>query len=299
MTYTVRYQRYTEIPVPGKPLGRHAAHDSRSLAYPYRATEPVPITSITHERHAPIFDQSDLGDCVGQAFTGAAATSPVFDALPAAHPALNEEEAAALYSAATRLDAFPGAWPPEDTGTDSVSGAKAAQQAGFISGYLHAATTDDVLQALMTGPVCIGSNWWSSMDNPGGDGVVEITAGAQIRGGHEYLARRIDAERQLIWCDNSWGTSYGMGGSFCFTYATLARLLAEDGDATVPVPISAPAPVPVPVPPSPPDPALARYLADQRIYHWASHRRHGRGEAAYAAAQYLALRSEEAQRVNP
>ena len=39
---------------------------------------------------------------------------------------------------------------------------------------------------------------------------------------------------------------WGVNGSFTMSWATLDRLLHEQGDGTVPVPVAAPAPVPAP-----------------------------------------------------
>jgi hypothetical protein len=197
-----------------------------------------------------------VGSCTGNAETGALGTSPVYDALPADHPALNEDEALRLYAEATKLDGYPGIYPPDDTGSDGTSVSKAAAQAGLISGYTHPADVNAVLAALMAGPVILGIDWFDSFDSPDASGLVAIGKGASIRGGHEIAARGVDADRKLILLDNSWGTSWGAGGSFSFSWDTLDRLLSTDGDAVVPVPLSAPAPVPVPVPVADADHAL-------------------------------------------
>jgi hypothetical protein len=88
-------------------------------------------------------------------------------------------------------------------------------------------------------------------DNPPSSGLLSISPGAQVRGGHEPMLRGVDVENKTVYGDNSWGTSWGVdGGSFYMAWDTLDRLLHEDGDGTVSVPIGKPAPVPVP--PAPP-----------------------------------------------
>jgi hypothetical protein len=237
-----------ESPGDGGRLGRHVNHDVRSFGFPFRPAAPLELADIEWERTEPIFDQDGLGSCVGNAICGALATGPVHAGLPVGHIALDEAEAVKLYHEATLIDPWPGSYPPDDTGTDGVSGAKAAKNDGLISGYTHCFSLDDALAALMEGPVAFGINWYSSFDTPSPDGIVTITRNAYVRGGHEVLGRGLRAAAGMILIDNSWGQSWGpMGGSFLVPFEVMTRLLAEQGDATVPLPLSQPAPVPVPV----------------------------------------------------
>ena len=286
--YTIYRARYDEVKVPGKPLGRHVMIDSRSAHYPYLVTLPVPVTSTIWARNIPILDQGDLGSCTGNAIVGALGCIPLWPALPKGHPTLNEAEAVQVYSLATTLDGYSGNYPPTDTGSDGTSACKAAQKLGFISGYTHANTIDAVLQALMAGPVIMGIDWYDSFDNPDTAGVVDIEPGATIRGGHEVVARGVHTDAELIMFDNSWGTSWGVSGSFYMDYQTVATLLSQDGDCTVPVPATVPAPTPVPVPPSPGPPVVDS--ADLRLASPAT--------KAWAAARHVGANRRAAQDVN-
>lgn len=254
-------QRIEEHVVPGKRLGRHVDARLRQLARPYAGPRKA-VTSVTWPRNVPILDQGDVGSCTGNAMTGALGTGPLFAALPAG-VTLDEAEALKLYSAAELIDGD-GPYPPQDNGSTGPSVAKAAEDDGLISGFTHYTDLASTLQALMDGPVILGVNWYSSFDTPAADGMVSISGDAFVRGGHEVLARIVDAEAQAIGLDNSWGTSYGTGGSFRMSFATLERLLEESGDCTAPQPLKAPAPpgpqpAPAPVPPSPvPDDLLER-----------------------------------------
>jgi len=251
--WTVTRRRITEHPVPGKPLGRHVEHDSRSLAYRYQRTRVAPVT-VLHHRRIPILDQGDVGSCTGNAQAGAMGSDPLYATMPPG-TVLDEKEALRLYSAAETIDGD-GPYPPNDNGSSGLSVAKAAKKAGLISGYTHILSLADLLDALAAAPVIVGVNWYDSFDEPPASGLVSIAAGAQVRGGHEFVIRGCDVPGRLLHADNSWGTSWGLSGSFTLSWDTMTRLLAEDGDGTVSVPLTQPAPVPVP--PSPPAPSVQK-----------------------------------------
>ncbi|HEU5026608.1 MAG TPA: C1 family peptidase [Spirillospora sp.] len=256
-------QRIPEQVIPGRRLGRHVRHDPRSLSY--LIPETTTPTTAMWQRRVPVFDQGDTGSCTGNAAAGVLGTSPFYETLPAGLVD-DEGEAVKLYSAATALDDYPGTYPPDDTGSDGLSVAKACQQAGLISGYQHITSVAAAQTAIKTGPFIVGVNWYSSMDNPDANGLVKVSG--QIRGGHEFECHGYDAQADLWWFTNSWGDSWGKDGTFCMSSASFARLLSEQGDATVFLPIAAPFP-PSPEPPVPapgPDPAptgfpLAAYEA--------------------------------------
>lgn len=250
------YVAHTVIPevvVPGKRLGRHVRHDSRNLQYRHVRQDRA-LTSQLWTRNISILDQGNIGSCTANMGVGALGTDPLYAALPAAHPALNEQFAVQIYSAEETLDGD-GPYPPQDNGSTGPTCGQVLKTLGLISGYTHCLSLDDILDALEDGPVGIGSNWYDSMDTPDSSGLVTISPDATVRGGHEYLCRGKDTDQQLVHLDNSWGTTWGVQGSFSYSYATLERLLGEQGDGTVPIPLTSPAPVPVPVPPQPaPDP---------------------------------------------
>jgi hypothetical protein len=180
---------------------------------------------------------------------GVLATEP-FGGLPA-----TDNQARALYSRATRLDAFPGQWPKDDTGSTGLAVAKGATEMGLISGYTHATSLLAALGALQRGPVITGVRWSDRMMTPESDG--EVRAGGNTVGGHEFEVSGVDEGLQRVWCWQSWGPDWGLGGRFYLTFDTWAALLADDGDVTVPIPLASPAPEPMP---GPLDPDLDEFV---------------------------------------
>lgn len=245
-------KRIREQKVDGKPLGRHVHHDPRSLRF---LVKPRAALAVSKEwpRRTPILDQDlpkPLGSCTGNAADGVLGTDPFYDIVKATKPDwdFGEPGALSIYELATQLDPFKGTYPPTDTGSDGLSAAKACMQKGLISGFQHCTSLDAVITALQTGPLITGVNWYDNFDEPDSNGFVSLSPNASIRGGHEFEIYRVDIELQLLHAHQSWGPYWGLNGTFSFSFNDYARLLSEQGDATVFVPLSQPAPTPTPVP---------------------------------------------------
>lgn len=219
--------------IEGKRLGRHIEHDPRSRNFAYEATVAT-LVPVEHKRHGGIFNQGQLGSCTGNAACGAKNTEPLYHA--GSTHLIVEAGAVDIYSLATRLDGLSdGYWPPHDTGSSGLAVSKAMKQEGMIGSYQHAFDMDAALAALQAGPVITGVNWYEGFDTPDANGLVKISG--QIRGGHELVARgyqpAANPDDALIKLDNSWGTSWGLNGSFFWTVATWRTLLSEQGDVTI------------------------------------------------------------------
>ncbi len=300
MAHTLYVNRIEEQVVPGYRLGRHQLSDSRSLAYPVVPADPATLALKVWARHIAILDQGDVGCCVPNATTGALGTDPLWPALPAGHPVLDEAFALVMYNQDENMDGD-GPYPPNDNGSYGLTGCKVAKNDGLISGYLNAADVTAMATALQSGPVIIGINWYSSFDSPDSSGLITISPGAYVRGGHELVVRKVDPAGQVFGGDNSWGSSWGNAGSFSVSFADMDRLLSEGGDCYAPLPLTVPVPVPVPVPPVPvpvPVPPVGPDAADLALWsavqHWAqgrhtitSDRRTARALLAWAAAEGL------------
>lgn len=231
-------------------LGRHVQHDPRSLRFAHGVLPKTAIKSADWRRRAPIFDQGSIGSCTGNAAAGLLGTDSV------ARPGLtsvtisdnvlpvDETLAVQVYSLATQLDTFQGAYPPDDTGSSGLGAAKALVKLGLATKYSHAFSLAALNSALQSGPVMVGTVWLNSMFETDPDGYVIVDRKSPVAGGHEYVISAYDADRQAYRLDNSWGESWGIRGSAWYSQTNLQWLLSQDGDVTVPVWAVAPAPKP-------------------------------------------------------
>jgi hypothetical protein len=262
--------------VSGGALGRRPNFDPRSLRF--RVGQPArAVMSVEHQRRSPILDQGALGSCTGNAAAGALGTDPLYNTLPAGHPPLDEDFAVRVYSAATKIDPWPGDYPPDDTGSDGLSAAKACKALGLIPGYLHATSLDGMQAALQDTPVIVGVSWYEAFDEPDGDGHVHV--GGDVRGGHEFEVVGMDVDLRLFHAINSWGTGWGRGGHFWFGWDDMDRLLHEDGDCTQLLPLTAPTPTPTP-------PDAADRALDAALKPWAKTICHGTPDAGKAVTGF-------------
>jgi hypothetical protein len=216
-------------------LGRHIEHDPRSRHF--LAPQAVAPKTTMHTRHAPAWDQGNVGACTGFAEAGCLMTEPVWNP----SWAFTARDALRLYSRATRLDAYPGSYPPLDTGSSGLAVMKAATREKLIAGYTHTFSFDGFLGALTLQPGIVGISWYASFDTPLPSGECPLLPNAGVRGGHEVEVWGLDVEQERIWCYQSWGATWGAlkNGSFWFSWATMRRLLSEQGDATFPVAVKA------------------------------------------------------------
>lgn len=187
----------------------------------------------------PTLDQLNLGSCTGNAATQVRCSDvwgvPVswmgWDALRL------EAYAVDVYGAATHLDPFRGAYPPDDTGSDGASVLTVLKQRGLISGFTSAITFEGIQRALQSGPGIMGSPWYTAMFSP--DRCGQISIGGVVEGGHETVLRAVQYSTKRFLFQNSWGNDWGakrkgQGGYFWLTFGSVQRLLNEGADFEFP-----------------------------------------------------------------
>lgn len=219
-------------------LGRHVNHDQRNREYGFTARSLLrpPIHSVRWYRRVGIYDQNVTFTAAGQTWNGLGCCTceagvGVLSTRPFTRRIASQGTVRRLYSDVTAVDPFPGQWPSDDTGSDGTTVGKVLKARGWISEYTWCFSADEVLAALMTGPVLTGVGWREPMFYPGSDGLV--TVAGPVAGGHEFEIVGYDAAQQVLLCANSWGTGWGEAGYFRLRLADYRELLADQGDATV------------------------------------------------------------------
>jgi hypothetical protein len=219
------------VPQTDPRLGRQVVHDPASRRFAFEAETSPPKRDVQLRVYGPaIRPKQDLGYCTG----ADAATKCNTVGNRVRGKVLKVADAKAIYSRATQIDPFDGAWPPEDTGSSGLAACKASVELGHVDAYQwNFNGPDGVLAMLHEGhPVGAGTWWLSRMFTPDPEtGLVEVSG--YVAGGHQWTVvgyrKRYDAFIGHCW----WGPDFGKGGNFLIRWADLARLLADDGDAHI------------------------------------------------------------------
>ncbi len=211
-------------------LDRLVQFDRRSRKFPVRALPVVEKKPRSYTwRCRATLDQGQEGACVGFGVTHELVARPV-EVLGLTAKFARE----AIYWNAQRQDEWPGgAYPgarPFYEGTSVLAGVKVAHQMGFMESYHWAFGLDDLLLGVAyAGPAVIGVNWMTGMFEP--DSQNQVHATGRVEGGHCTLVNGIDVRRQMLRVHNSWGAIWGRNGEALISFADMAKLLRDGGEA--------------------------------------------------------------------
>jgi hypothetical protein len=193
---------------------------------------PLP-TRKTWRIHPTALNQGKTGTCVGHAWRNFLRAAPV--QLNAGGPSAFD-----IYRGAVAVDEWssndkeatlPDGDPRLKSGTSVRAGAKSVTAKGHLKSYLWAFALQPAIEWVLTeGPVVLGTDWWSSFEQPDDEGIVQIKANATNDGGHSYLWRGVDTKRGLALCTNSWGDNWAKSGDFYLPLRDLERLISDNGE---------------------------------------------------------------------
>ena len=239
------YQKFDEVLHDGMRLGRNLWLDARSLTFMIENDVEAmsgPITNRQWDRILTILDQGQIGSCTGNAGTGALGTQPFYDAVghdllpdPKDEPKA-EQFALQLYTDATKVDAYPGEYPADDTGSSGLAICKVLRSRNTIKGYTWARSPYGLLRLLQRGPVLQGMPWYEAFFQPDRNGFIDADEhwqSSRIAGGHEVEAIGVELDKQdafnsVITYANSWGPNWGEDGFFRMRLRTYEDLHGID-----------------------------------------------------------------------
>lgn len=212
-------------------LGRQCVQDPASRGFPMRAADTSTWRSRSIRLYDPAVNPNQvIGNCVpcDKCMEGNAVGNRV------AGRVLTMADANRLYPIATRLDPFPGAYPPDDTGSSGLAGCKAAIQLKLGGEYRwnFSRNAADIVQQIVDGKTVGVGTWWRDgmfdrKPHPklAGQWVIEPT-GPKV-GGHQYRLRGWDQYTDMFLLRCWWGFYRDVW----IKRKHLAELLADDGDA--------------------------------------------------------------------
>lgn len=218
----IRLDRIPEFHEASRAFPICAALSPEQQKNPVTKTWPIPSGS-------EVLDQGREGACVGFGITNELRHSPVpirgLDALFARQR---------IYWVAQMGDPWPGgSYPgaaPFYEGTSVHSGIQVAVDLGFYGEYRWAFSEEEMMLGVgHLGPVVIGVNWYEGMARTSSQGFIRPT-GRKL-GGHCTLVKAVNVRSGYYTIYNSWGPTWGNGGTAKITREDMATLLQQDGES--------------------------------------------------------------------
>lgn len=211
-------------------LGRNIVHDQRSRSFPMATTVD---RSTWRDKSIRLYDplpnpNQRVGCCTGVA--KCSQLNAVGNRVKGR--VLGMADAEAIYSRNTEIDPWDGNWPPTDTGSSGLASAKTAVEKGLASGYRWLfGGADEVIQNVVEGRVIsVGTYWhWDMFEASNGvhEGLPVVRPGGGLAGGHQYVIRGYDPEKDYALGRCWWGDFR----DFWITRPDLDALLRNSGDA--------------------------------------------------------------------
>lgn len=227
------------------PLGRvpHPETPRAASLYPVTEHPDYKVSSRTYRwwwEGGAWLDQGSYGTCVGNAFAHRRADSPVPEG------GIDEYYAQKLYLEANGDDREPSQVPSSDPiwdqGASALSACRVLARRGTIRTYYWVTSMSDLRNTVLdVGSVCIGINWYRSMDNPVSrysNSYIVLNELSGLRGGHEVLINGIQLRptygKPFVRIKNSWGRGWGHRGTARMFLDDLEHLIfGQGGDAVV------------------------------------------------------------------
>lgn len=222
-------------------LGRLVDHDERSRQFRTTLALPGMLKYVDWDDGAPITDQGEVGACTG--FTALDVMNNHLFAGNRKHATgstvlLPNSKGLDFYHQATLRDGISGnTYPGVDEGSSGLGAAKGLKAESFITNYTHGFSMNDFMAALQHQPVMVGTTWTQGMFDPDRHGLIRPTGSDE--GGHEYGAFGYDPATTLIKWRNHWTYEWGVNGRFYMLAADFEKLLAAQGDVTIPTRLAA------------------------------------------------------------
>ena len=168
----------------------------------------------------PVLDQGQEPACVGYAWVALLQAEP--------RPDADAPDPYWLYKETQKVDQ----WSGEDYGgTSPDAAADLLVQLGYLQGWKWTYDITDIRDfVLSSGPIILVFDWHASMYTVTSSGYALVYGPRQ----ENHAVMCYEWEGPYLGCQNSWGMSYGQGGTFKLSNQDLSALLDEGGWAILP-----------------------------------------------------------------
>lgn len=242
-------------------LGRIEFMHPKAANYPIQPLLAAPARKRDHPwPRAPfVVNQGNSGTCTAAALLAILGGLPIKWSPKGLHTRLQVDEptesdpVASLIMALYRSNVARDWWSSNDYEADKAraprltdlkwgSSVDAAMMTGRALGFWEqvrwcqsARELDEWIRRVDGSPAEIGINWYQEWFNPPADGVIR-SIGRSVAGGHALKVRWHYPRKGLWLIDNSWGGSWGLGGSIYMTDGVFEQVVfAEHGECAVSV----------------------------------------------------------------